>query len=215
MFHDLVTIFLHHLARHRAQHAGFGQPVNEAGLAVLQLETNGVTVQRPQPLHFGVVVKPGTRFFGIPAQGIHAQQFELFHVRINLALGLGIKDALKCIDKVLRGQLALFATKGRIVGKVNAGLDLDGEGLEVIGDDWHAIRHIGNNLGGARQIVVAVQRVEHVLGGCARVVVGDLCRVEAGFRNFKRVAQYLLWLRFVRWLPHGRQTPAQHGHGQP
>ena len=48
---------------------------------------------------------------------------------------------------------------------------VDREGLKVGADDRHALRHIGHYFGGPRQVVVAVQRVKHVLGGGTRVVV--------------------------------------------
>ncbi len=192
MLHDRGAVFLDHFARHDADGAGIGERVDEARPRSLQLELHRVAIERLQAFDRGVVFE----LAGLErtlVQFIEADDAFLHHAGELLALGRRVEEALVCVDHVMRRQLALLAPERCVVGKVDAPPHLHGIGTVVGRDLRHSFGQRGHDFDRARQVVVAVQRLEDVGGDDARIQVRQLRRVEPRFCNRKSVAEHLFW----------------------
>ena len=210
MLGDLVAIAGHHLVRQRAiQVIACQHLLHQARPGLLGLELQRVAVERAQAFNGGVVVERCLLLDGGAAQRRQAHQPGIIKARPAGAFEGRIGKAFDAEDEILCGHFAALATEGRVVGKVDAVLEPDGEGLEVGADLGHAIGNQRHDLGGPRQMVVGVKRLENMAGDTARIEVAQLARVEAGLGGAKGVAQDLGLGCRCRW---GQAQQAQQDH---
>mmetsp|Transcript_91071 Transcript_91071/g.253552 ORF Transcript_91071/g.253552 Transcript_91071/m.253552 type:complete len:580 (-) Transcript_91071:1454-3193(-) len=210
VLHDLVAVELHHLARHGAEGGGIGEVVDEAWVAHAELELKGVAVQGLQAFDLAVVVEGLLGRHQGAAQLRQAEDLGVLEQVEVVALPLRVVVALERVDIVLRDQLALLAAEGRVVGKVDAGLDAEGQRL-VVGADLGHGRQCGRaQLEGSGAECVLQRCVEDVRGRILGVLVRDLGRVETGFGNAEGITQHLVG-GVGRWAGAGQQQGGQQG----
>ena len=193
VLHDPVGIGLDDLARQRATHVAADQVVQKAGIRLAEADPIGVAVQRAQRLDLTVVVEPAVLLGGRP-QGLHARHLLVEQVQIG-RLDLRVPVTLQRVDMVRRGQLALAALEGRVVGKVDARPYADRPRAPVVGDFGHAGGGVRDHLARPGEEVVGQRCIEDVRQDDARVQVVDLAGIEACLSNLKGVAQHLVLRR--------------------
>ena len=119
----LSPLELHHLApRRRSCRSRSGRPAGAVRVGHADLQR--VAVQGLEALDLAVVVKGLLASMLALRSSGEAEDLEVLQQVEVLALPARVVVALEAVDIVLRGQLALLALEGRVVGKVDAGLDL-------------------------------------------------------------------------------------------
>ena len=188
--HDGIAVVLDHLACHGAHHGAVGEQVVEARRRRLDAHLEAVAVQQLQALDLGVVVE-GLFLVDQPlAQLRQAQDACVLQLEQVRALVLRVVVPLDRVQVVRGGEFARLALEDRVVLEEDALPDAEGEGRAVVADLGQGHRGVGHRLRRARQIGVGQRRVEDRRGDRARVQVGDLGRVEAGFGHGEGIAQH-------------------------
>ena len=129
--HEVIVITLDHFTRHGAEDTAVGQPMDEPRPRLRQRETQRVTVDRLDAFDLAVVVEGPLVLQRLVAQRFQAEHAVFGEAVVGGAFERRVEKPLEAVDIVLRHQLALFASKGRVVGEVDAGFELDRPDLEV------------------------------------------------------------------------------------
>ena len=189
---DALAIRRHHLAGNGAIGVGRGQYLHQTRALFFQCELHGVAAQCAQTVD-GLVVIEGfflrQRFFAECGQ---ADDSRVFQVSPGGAFQGRVRKPFVGEYKVFGHQFARFSFEGRVVSKVDAGLDVDRPYAEIGADLGQARRHQRHHLGRPRQVVVVVERLEDVRGDGDGIHVADLGRVEATFGDLEGIAQHTL-----------------------
>jgi hypothetical protein len=201
---DLVAVELDHLAGQGGRHVRVGHlGQHEAGRRARQLDLEGVAVQRLQPFNRRVVVEGLLLGHQPLAQFRQAQHLGVFQAVEVGAFPLRVVMALQAVDIVFGHQFALLhhavlALEGRVVGEVDARLELESEGLEVVRHLGHGDQGVRPHARGLGQEFEFHGRVEQARHHGVRVQVADLRRVEGGLGNEEGIAQHLQGLHCRR-----------------
>ena len=149
---EIIPVFFNHLARHRTGNPAIGQVEQEDVFWLGQLDLPGVAIKRAQAFQRRIVIKLvglarlGDIFIGAGNHAFHLAQLRGRQARVH--------QSLHGVHIILGHQLALFAIERRVVGEINAGLDAQGDGLEVGGDFRHFGQRVRHELQRSRQIVI-------------------------------------------------------------
>ena len=177
-----IRVFLDDLAGHCAQRRVV-ENLEQRVVGLDQLQPERVAIGRAQALHFRVVVESSGRFrFG--DRFVEPDDLVLEQIRVGRAHAR-IDDAFPRVGEIRRGQLALLASEGRVVGEVDPLPDADRPDATVRGDLGQAGRDARHELERPREIVPLVERVENPCLDDSRVGLLGAGRIESRHIGWK------------------------------
>ena len=183
-----VPIGLDHLARDGAG-GGRREVRHELGVREVEPDPDRVAIDRLQAGDRLVVVEPAA----LARRGdqlVHPLEAPVEHLH-RVRAHARIEHALPRVDVVVGGELALPALEHGVVGEVDARLHADRPQPPPVGDLGQRDGGVRDQLVGAREVVVLVERVEDHAIDRVRVDIARGLRIEAGLGRREHRADHL------------------------